>query len=638
MRRSGQVTVFLSMVLLCICALLCSIVESARMAGMRCYMQTAADSALDSVFGGYHRQLWDSYRLLLREYGSETDLEEEFSRYFKTYFEQGGWYPAQIEEIKVKQMDVITDEAGCYLENEILDYMKFGIWTMDFSPGETGNLEEKLKEAQAVGRTAEIYSGHTKEAIRVEEALENLNNCLERQKKKKGEGIAALNACDGGRFQRAAGELIQELDKVPGLVKKYEKRADELNEKLEQSRQRFTDEMSDLGEEALKLLEQEIGQYESYISEDGERRKEVVEEIKIAQENRSLTEEVMKEAEEVEEYIENWEGEDEEDELDEEALWRPVREHFKGFQEGRVNCPHGVQDKEKKNTLEKLKQMMEGSLLTLVVPEGKQVSEKKISSEGLPSVLYGGKTSGDSEASLADRLLINEYCGKFFYDFLQEEERPVQYELEYLAAGEMSDKANLSETVRNIFLMREGLNLLHILSDGVKREEARNLAAVLVGASGLAPLVLLVTFLIMNLWAAAEAIYDLRELLSGGKVPLWKSEGDWKLSLENMLNLGRTGKPEGSSGEQADKGLSYVSYIKLILFIEKRETLNYRIMDMIQVNIKARQPDFSMDSCAYFLDIEAKARGKHIFFLPGLVENPYGNSTYPMSARVEKAY
>lgn len=656
MRKSGQVTIFLSMILLCMCALLCSIVESARMAGARWYLRMAADSALDSVMAGYHRELWDSYRLLFREFGQPEELEEEFTRYFQPCIGYGGWYSGEIEGIDVKLAAMAVDEGGSFLEEEILDYMKFGIWTMELSPEETGDLKERLKEAQAVGRTAEIYSAHTREAVKVEEALENLDSCLMKQKEKKSQGLEALADGDGGRFQRIGRELLKELERVPRLVETYEKRADDLDRKLARSMARFTGESEDMGDEAIKLLEQEIGRYESYISKDGERRKEIEGEIAIAEQNRALTEAVMEEAEAVEEYIENWEGDDEEDELDEEALWRPVRNHFEGFREGRITCPHGIQDKEKKNTLENLKEMIDRGILGLVIPEEKEVSGKKIQTEGLPSAFSRGgnssfgydgqrveklsgneeKNSGLGAAGIGDRFLVNEYCGKFFRDFLDEEERPVQYEMEYLAAGKDSDNSNLSEAAEEIFLIREGLNLLHIMSDGGKREEARNLAALIVGASGLAPLVLVTSFLIMNLWAAAEAISDLRIMLEEGKVPLWKNPQDWGISLGQMMELGRAGKVGNSQG--SGYGLTYTGYLKLLLLLRERKVLNYRIMDMVQVNIKDKQPDFSMMDCAYGVDIEVRVCGKHIFFLPGIVESPIGGREYPMAVRVRKGY
>ncbi len=47
-------TVFLAMVILCICALMSGLLESARTAGTRWYFKMAAASSLDSVMSGFH--------------------------------------------------------------------------------------------------------------------------------------------------------------------------------------------------------------------------------------------------------------------------------------------------------------------------------------------------------------------------------------------------------------------------------------------------------------------------------------------------------------------------------------------------------------------------------------------------------
>ena len=80
-RVSGHVTVFISMVMMCIFALFCVLVESARTAGARWYLETASGSVMDSVFSQYHRQLWDTYRLLFAEYEDEEELEKDFEKY-----------------------------------------------------------------------------------------------------------------------------------------------------------------------------------------------------------------------------------------------------------------------------------------------------------------------------------------------------------------------------------------------------------------------------------------------------------------------------------------------------------------------------------------------------------------------------
>ena len=68
MKFKGQITVFLSLILLCVFGLICSLLESARIAGERCYLEMAAYSALDSVMSQYHLPLWEEYRVFGVEY------------------------------------------------------------------------------------------------------------------------------------------------------------------------------------------------------------------------------------------------------------------------------------------------------------------------------------------------------------------------------------------------------------------------------------------------------------------------------------------------------------------------------------------------------------------------------------------
>ncbi|MDY5484335.1 MAG: hypothetical protein SPF91_09150, partial [Clostridium sp.] len=65
---NGTITVFLSLILTCICALLCGLFESARLAGSGWYLQMSLNSAVDSVMSCYHREAWERYRLFLLEY------------------------------------------------------------------------------------------------------------------------------------------------------------------------------------------------------------------------------------------------------------------------------------------------------------------------------------------------------------------------------------------------------------------------------------------------------------------------------------------------------------------------------------------------------------------------------------------
>ena len=55
MRYRGEVTVFLTMILISIMSFLLVTVESVRDTGARLYLRMAVDSSMDSVMAQYHR-------------------------------------------------------------------------------------------------------------------------------------------------------------------------------------------------------------------------------------------------------------------------------------------------------------------------------------------------------------------------------------------------------------------------------------------------------------------------------------------------------------------------------------------------------------------------------------------------------
>ena len=188
--------------------------------------------------------------------------------------------------------------------------------------------------------------------------------------------------------------------------------------------------------------------------------------------------------------------------------------------------------------------------------------------------------------------------------------------------------------------LRHGLNLVHILSDSQKREAARSLAAAIVGGIGLLPLVGVVSFLIMGIWALGEALWDVRILLNEGKVPLLKNRESWKLGLENLLDLGKSGGLDGMDGSGEGSGLDYRGYSRLFLFAGHDAQMDYRIMDMIQANLRLEQEDFRIGSCGDQVDLKAQVCGKHVFFHLGLWKSLFGQDggTYRMTMAVSGGY
>ena len=627
MKKSGQITVFLSMVLLCIAALLGALMESARTAGARCYLRIAADSALDSVMAGYHRGLWERYRILLREFGGEEELSEEFKRYFDGYLEAAGWYPAQMEELLVEEAVPVTADGGTHLQQEVMDYMKYGVWALDFTEAEAGDVLDGLREASAVQETSRLYGTCSGKALQLERTVERINSLQQEQQELRSAGLRQLAAGDGSGFLQTGRALIKVLEEVPGAVADYGEKADALQAELESVYRQVEVKMQDMTPQMEAAAREEYERYQSYTARDGERRGEIEALAALAGENLALTQSVMREAEDVMDYIDSWEGEEDE-ELDEDALWRPVRRHMEGFAVRILACAHGTADKEKQSFLENIGKIAEDGLLALVLPEGTPISGEEMLGGQLPSA--GGSSSGAS-GGLAERLFTGEYCGQFFRHFLDEtseNEMGMAYQMEYLVCGETEDRENLGEAAARLLALREGMNLIHILGDAGKRAQARELAAVIVGASGLLPLVEVVAVLVMGVWALGEALADVKALFAGGKVPLIKSGEDWKLSLDQLLALGAEGQ---LGAETQEKGLGYESYLKLLLFAADPETLLYRMMDMMQDTIGREEPGFLMEKCAYRVELCAVTGARHLFSLRGA-------EGYRIQTRIGRSY
>lgn len=676
---SGQITVFISMILMILFAFLCVLMESARTAGARWYLQMAASSAMDSVFSQYHRELWDRYRLLFAEYESPEEIEQDFAGFLLPYLETKNWYPMALEQTAAEEIVRATDGHGAYLEKEILDYMKYGVWKLDFEGDAVPELWDYEREAEAVTEMAQSYRLRTRDVWKLERVLEDISGNLDRQRTFREQGLNSLSSYDGAGFRREAERMIGELRKIPGLVRQYEKEADKLATVLASDRQEQNARADRFSAGTAAALEEEIQEYEAYIAEDGKRRQEIRDLDLSSAEQIQRLEALIELSYEVEREIEEWEDDDDEDgdggEPDYESLWRPVRNGLEGIVIPVLSFAHGIQDKEKEGWLKQVEQLYQEGMLGLLVPDGHQISEKLASTAELPSHTESYE-EGAGSGSMVDHVLVNEYCGMFFSQFcsgaeqknisekrekrkglsktgtdpgettgdgtkpeiqLETQAQVLDYEIEYLLFGNASDRENLSDAVHRLLAVRSGLNLIHILSDSGKREQARALAAVITGAGSITPLILVTTFFVMSVWALGEALMDVKGLLAGKKVVLLKTSEDWTLDVENLLVLGRDGTLEAGGGE---RGLSYLSWLKILLFVEPAVRQEYRIMDVIQLNLGQGKSGFRMRNGVYQVHMSGNVCGKYLFFSPAFVENMTGNRETGMNltVKVERRY
>lgn len=531
MKKSGSVTIFVCLIFICISALICGLLESARTSGARLYLQTAGDSAIDSLFSRYHRALWDNYKIFALESESDENISELMLSYMQPYIENSGMYRIQNPQIKLNKKISLSDNGGMYLEQEIIDYMSLGVFESVFD-GSPDDLWKDIEDAMSMEKITTDYGLGSKEAIEVEKALKRLSENIEKQEEIRSKMKSAVSAQNISEIKKLCKDLKSTLKKVPDLIKKYEKKADRMSEKIREIENKNADNISKLSEGNREYIDGEISKFKEYVDKDSERRIEISALAGLSESMISEVEELESDIESLQEMMEA--EDDEEQDYDIGEAWNNLGSGIDALTVMRLNFKYGIADEEKEEKLKQVKELISDGIFSLVIPENREVSNKSINRLSLPS---NAITGGYSGRNLAQRLLVNEYMGTYFADFTDDIDTPLSYELEYILNGDTSDRMNLENAILKILAIREGLNYMHIISDASKMQSAQELATVISGVLCLPQITLLIKFLIIAVWALVESAIDLRCLLSGGKVPLIKSRDDWSADLDSIFDI-----------------------------------------------------------------------------------------------------
>ncbi len=196
-----------------------------------------------------------------------------------------------------------------------------------------------------------------------------------------------------------------------------------------------------------------------------------------------------------------------------------------------------------------------------------------------------GKGSSTFNEDESDRFLFQSYlfekCGYY------QQKKPnalLEYQLEYLIFGEDSDQKNLTAAVGRIFKWRFSDYIRLYFSNDAKYVEAEEIAGSLQAVQLKPEFMEPVTYSILYAWAFIDSIYDTGIILQGGQVPLTKEEID-------------------DTGE----GLNYSQYLWLMLSCEDEENINFRVMDIMEMDIRQTvyNQDFCMDWCVESYRIRA---------------------------------
>lgn len=264
-----------------------------------------------------------------------------------------------------------------------------------------------------------------------------------------------------------------------------------------------------------------------------------------------------------------------------------------------------------------------GGLLSLVFPEGESVSGAV--ADGGPYFsgrMNNGKINkgvglhdgADRPDGMIDELIYGEYlmkvCGNYA---VQKDDGLLKYQIEYILYGKDSDAANLRAFVERLYMLRAAADIVTLAGDSARQAEAELAASVICTLLWVPELTEVLTAILLGVWALAEAVVDVRQILEGGRVPIIKSSGEWSTSLRGLFS----GELSGSG--KSTTGLSYQDYLRVFLGLMDRNDKAARSLDIVEMDIRqtAGNEGFRVDQCMDYMKVNfgfADAQGHDFVF------------------------
>lgn len=633
--KKGSITVFFSIIFTVVLALVCTVLESARMYAAGVYAKSLTNMALESQFAGYARQVFDDYGILLL--WEKESFKEELQKYIDVNYQMPDinttslgfdMLQLQLHSIDFSTVKYITDNGGDEFVRQILTYEKLEM---------AGNMAEQLISYYQTYCNKEVQKITDSDAVSDYEKINEGTETLQTKMKDFQESVVKIKEEklqeDYEKFKKNI-ETIDTSSQGSQLTQKNLRRLIKYFKRLEKV-------LSSLHEEVQKALAiseeyEEISR--QIVRKYGEKEANSVEKDDI-KENRIVLKKMYEGIEKVNTELipSGIEGMQVGNIKEKEVLKREYLEPLNGemkkiiAQKNKLHERVVTEEQKKgKGIWKAAKNLLDTGILELVMPVDYEVSTAMIDKEGLPSNdCEEGKENPLN--NLLNKAIFIQYTDNQFGNGVQaKKEDCLQYEMEYVIAGKESDKENLSDTVMQLVAMRQIFNTIYLFSDTEKMTMCTSAAAGAATAIGLPIITPVIKIILIQAWALAESIIDVRDLLKGESVSLIKQKKDWKTSLTNLAEtLAETGtsktltdsKEKTESEQSGNQIFTYETYLKILLMTKSEQELIYRVMDLIQQNVnKKYNGAFQMNQCVTMAQVDIKYGTNSLFTSIGFVQ------------------
>ena len=476
MRVKGSITIFLSLALLFVIALIGSLLESAR-------VTVAGEIALDNsylaeqnILAEYQRELWNDYHVFFVDLSS-LNGEEGAIKLANSYMAKmmpggKGDYLGTTASFTSLSFKENMTENGCYFfAKQAAAYMKYGA---------AAGVGKKLINNANLIKTAEDGTDTLRKGLKIKVEAEKKLIELEREKKKLEEKANDI---------KKGADNVREI--IGGEVKAQSKSEPLGIEEAKGPKVQKSEEQNPVA----KKLEAQKSEVQKLVAQKSEVQKAEAKRTEVQDDTPKYTE-------------------------------KEVADAKKKYKESQKNLDDATGDGSA------------GGTLGFFISGDKKVSKRKISSTTWNDVKTEkeGKTDLVEKGFL---ILYAKAHFKNFLSKVKEDDKKeaLRYGLEYLIAGKESDEANLSSVANRIFGLRTIVWYGYFLTRKDKMAEAETIAAAIASVLALPAAIEIIKYGIVMGWSMDEARKEVKSLLKGEDIPLLpgKSEGV-KLKYQSFLD------------------------------------------------------------------------------------------------------
>lgn len=476
MRVKGSITIFLSLALLFVIALIGSLLESAR-------VTVAGEVALDNsylaeqnILAEYQRELWNDYHVFFVD-ASLLNGEEGAIKLANSYMDKmmpggkGDYLGTTASFTSLNFKENMTENDCYFFTKQAAAYMKYGA---------AAGVGKKLINNANLIKTAEDGTDTLRKGLKIKVEAEKKLIELEREKKKLEEKANDI---------KKGADNVREI--IGGEVKAQSKSEPLGIEEAKGPKVQKSEEQNPVA----KKLEAQKSEVQKLVAQKSEVQKAEAKRTEVQNDTPKYTE-------------------------------KEVADAKKKYKESQKNLDEATGDGSA------------GGTLGFFLSGDKKVSKRKISDTSWSDVKTEKEEKTDLvEKGLL--ILYAKAHFKNFLSKVKEDDKKeaLRYGLEYLIAGKESDEANLSSVANRIFGLRTIVWYGYFLTRKDKMVEAEAIAAAIASVLALPAAIEIIKYGIVMGWSMDEARKEVKSLLKGEDIPLLpgKSEGV-KLKYQSFLD------------------------------------------------------------------------------------------------------